>query len=268
MKNLGIKVLHVSHELLDIKTERVAHTNVKYGCKVFFAGPYKDAPWGFNTALFHRLYEVKFDRATIVGVPHRVAKIKEKIRGIVKKCKPDLIHAHNVFAARLVMDIGLPFIYDAHEFWSERARISNNPRHYYRRLTWPSWEREVLRNAHAVITVSDTIAEYFRKFNDNVFVVPNFPRLVEVEHLKLKKDPQEFSSVTLGKFSSKGPPTRNVKGFLNLFRKYDLGKLVVIGDVKLKTSPPIYSKGYLHHDQFLEELTHHYLGIIPFRSWI
>ena len=37
--------------------------------------------------------------------------------------KPDIIHAHNIFSAKMVFEFGIPFVYDDYEYWSHHARV-------------------------------------------------------------------------------------------------------------------------------------------------
>ena len=76
----------------------------------------------------------------------------------------DLVHAHDFTAlplgARLADEHGVPFVYDAHEWWPGRARHGRwEP---LRRRREAALERRLATRAAAVLTVSEGIAERYR----------------------------------------------------------------------------------------------------------
>jgi Glycosyltransferase Family 4 len=43
--------------------------------------------------------------------------IIRQLRNIIRESKPDIVHAHNIFAAKMSAELGVPFVYDDHEYW-------------------------------------------------------------------------------------------------------------------------------------------------------
>ena len=262
-----MKILHVSHASLpDVRVERYAYITRKYGYESFFVGPDIN---GFALGdLFVKKYKIHFTKAANIGLQPSWSRLKMEFKKVIQDCKPDIIHAHDIIAGKLASEFKIPFIYDDHEYWSMQGKIMQKRKisHIYRRAVWSVWERQILSKAHAIITVSDSIANAHRRFHRHVYVIPNFPTLYEVENLKIvKRSKNMLSSIAIGKFSTYSPPHRRVDGFLELFRKNQIGLLTVIGDNYLPTKHPIYSKGFLSHNEVLRELTKHHFGIIPFR---
>jgi len=77
---------------------------------------------------------------------------------------PDLIHAHDANtlypAGRSAKKLGVPFVYDSHELWTHRNRVSVSES--LRRKEARS-ERYWARRAARVITVSPSIAQWLKK---------------------------------------------------------------------------------------------------------
>ena len=263
-----MRVLHVSHNILpDVRVEKVAISLKKIGVKSFFAGGgVKGTSFGFS--FFEKTYSLPFERRANLGFRPWWSRLKKVFMKIIDDCQPDLVHAHNVIAAKLVLDLEIPFIYDDHEYWSKkcRYRIGFNPMHFYRWLVWRNWEEEVLRKALAVVTVSEEIAEEHRRLNPRTVVLPNMPMMMEVEGLKkIVDEKRRLSSVYVGSLSTPQSPHRDARGFLELFRREDLGDLVVVGDENLESKPPVYSLGFLRHDIMMRELTKYHIGLIPWK---
>lgn len=263
-----MRVLHVSHDVLpDIRVEKEAVSLSKIGVELFFAGRFVKST-SFSSKFFVKTYSLPFDRRGNLGLRPWWSRLRRAFARVLEDCRPDFIHAHNLIAAKLALDLEAPFVYDDHEYWSKscRYRIGLNPLHFYRWLVWRSWEEEVLRKALAVITVSEEIAEEHRRFNPRTVVLPNLPVKMEVEGLrKPLNGRRRLSSVYVGSLSTPQSPYRDTRGFLELFTGRDLGDLIVVGDESLESKPPIYSLGFLRHDLMMKELTKYHIGIIPWK---
>ena len=220
-----MKVLHLSHNVLpDVRIEKEAISLQRNGITSYFAG--KDIlGLSFPFDPFKKKYKLPFIKMANVGLQPWWNKLKATLKRVIEDCKPDLIHAHNVIAARLAMELNIPFIYDDHEYWSKstQSRIiagwKVNVKHIYRWLIWRKWEKKALLKATAVITVSDEIAEEHKQINPNTIVLPNLPTLSEVEKLTKQNINQEkLKSVYIGSLTDPQPPFRNTKGFIEIFR--------------------------------------------------
>ncbi|RLF13230.1 MAG: hypothetical protein DRN06_08930, partial [Thermoprotei archaeon] len=178
--------------------------------------------------------------------------------------------AHDIIAAKLALKTGLPFVYDDHEYWSKEAKYRmcylRSPLQAYGWLIWRKWEKEVLRKAAGVVTICDNTANEHRAYNDKVIVLPNLPLREEVEEIEEQNKPKTLSTVYVGSLSQPQPPYRDMSGFMELFKENRIGNLVVIGDEKLKSEPPIYSLGVMPHRKLLRELAKYHIGIIPWKK--
>lgn len=106
--------------------------------------------------------------------------MKKQLEKIIRQARPDIVHAHNLFSAKMMSEFDMPFVYDDHEYWPLQARLLKEiddlsspdkndffqlPRrirhkfinNYALRL-WTKWESEVV-TSHPTITVSSRIAE-------------------------------------------------------------------------------------------------------------
>ncbi len=267
-----IRVLHLSHNNLpDVRVEKEAITLARNGVECFFAGG-KALSFSYKINPFKRNYELFFDKMAILGINPWWDKLKLRLKQIISICKPDIIHAHNIIAARLALELGFPFIYDDHEYWSENAKAKifhkykvNFKYIYYWRL-WKRWEKKIIPNAIAIITICNEIANEHKKMNKNVIVLPNFPTYSEVKELRKNHVIKgKLHSVYIGSLTKSQTPVRDMSGFIEIFIKNDIGNLIVIGDNKLKTKPPIYSIGFLKHEEMMRELTKYHIGIVPWK---
>ena len=110
--------------------------------------------------------------------------------------RPDILHAHDANALAEVGPVaarlGVPFVYDSHELWSQRTRHKHSRLYHLLNRAWHARvERRWVPRAAAVVTVSPAIARYLAdRFGiDRVHFVPNVPpmespeRRLELRHL-------------------------------------------------------------------------------------
>jgi len=266
-----MRILHLSHNgLPDMRVERAAQTAKKDGHTMCFSGPFIKGT-GFPIRSFHKFYELPFNKFANAKIPSYWGTLKRKLSRILDQYRPDLIHAHNIVAAKLASEFSISFIYDDHEYWSKRfkaqARIGK-PNKMYIRWLWTRWEKEVLRKAPATITVSRTVAEEHKRLCKHVYVAPNFPSRIESESLKMNFRKDNLSSVYVGTDCSRpsSSPYRNVEGLLQIFHDNDVGTLTVLGDPTLCSSRNIKSLGFLPHQTMMQELTKHHIGLLPWKK--
>ena len=188
--------------------------------------------------------------------------VKKQIGKVIKEVKPDIVHAHNIFSAKIISEFELRFIYDDHEYWSQYPKIisemadtlswkDKSPSNIIRTIAiglpvkirgiiinryalhlWTNWEKEVVSSA-PTITVSDKIAEELRVSGntDRVFVVPNFPMKSETENIEKPHIHSRLSSVYAGSdgLNKQKIPSRNIDGITDTFINENIGELTIIG---------------------------------------
>ncbi len=270
-----MKILYISSDCLpDRRVEKVAQTAKAEGHYTCFGGPSQEGVLT-PSAPFDRFYRMPFNKFANVKVPSYWSALKRKLSRIIMEYNPDLIHAHNVIAARLAGEFSLPFIYDDHEYWSKNSEARKKiwkPRRIYKNWLWARWEKWVIERASAVMVTCETVAEEHKLINDEVYVVPNLPLRSITASLKPNfKENKYLSSVYLGRDCSTPTliPYRNVEGLIDLFSKNNVGKLVVIGDSKLPSSRNVESLGFLPHRTMMERLTKYQIGLLPWkRHWL
>jgi len=267
-----MKILHLSHNgLPDMRVERAARTGKKEGHCTFFAGPLVKST-GLVGKSFDGYYKLPFNKFANAKIPSHWVALRRKMSQVLNSCHPDLVHAHNIVAAKLASEFSIPFVYDDHEYCSKQCKVKARiwkPNKMYIKWLWSKWEKEALRKASATITVSKTIAEEHKRFCDYVFVTPNFPARAETESLKLSFNSDGYlSSVYVGGDCSNPTliPHRNVESFLQIFSHDGVGTLTVIGDSNLPSSRNIKSVGFLAHPAMMKELTRHHIGLLPWKK--
>ena len=289
-----MRILHVSHESLpDWRIEKSAISAANSDNKVFFAGRVSN-PYSRNT--FSKIYKIGWTAKARLGLPFYWHSVKKQLEKVLNETKPDVIHAHNIFSAKMVSEFRIPFVYDDHEFWpiyvkrqSEASKQSQKnvqtfsrawPRAVARKvlrellaskaiILWTSWEKEIV-SSHPTITVSEQIAAEMRisYHAKNVFVVPNFPMYSEVKDFEKPRFHNSLSSVYAG-VEAKGeitPAHRNIDGFISTFLEEDIGNLVIIGWKGTSSSNKVRYTGFLPRQDMFREMFNHSIGLIPWKQ--
>ena len=289
-----MKILHLSHESLpDWRIEKSAITASNLGHEVFFAGRVSNAYPGDS---FSKSYEINWTAKARLGIPFYWHSVRKQFDKVLKETKPDVIHAHNIFSAKMVSEFGVPFVYDDHEFWpiyvKRQSEVSkqnqqNNqtygwqrPRVLARKILrgflaskavrlWTRWEREIV-SSNPTITVSEQIAAELRTNYDakSVFVVPNFPMHSEVKDFEKPRFHDNLSSVYAG-VEAKGeitPSHRKIDGFNSTFLQNDIGNLIIIGWNNNSSSDKIRYMGFLPRQAMFQEMFSHSIGLIPWKQ--
>jgi hypothetical protein len=113
-----LKVLHVSDSSLpDARVEKMAYLSRRKGWETFFAGPAFNS-FALGKTVFDNLDVIPWNRYARLGIQPYFYSTKRKLRRIVNRIKPDVIHAHNLFSAKMICDLGYPFVFDDHELVS------------------------------------------------------------------------------------------------------------------------------------------------------
>jgi glycosyltransferase involved in cell wall biosynthesis len=281
-------------QLPDWRIEKSAATDSRLGHEVVFAGTKSN----YEGSIFSDIFLVRWTPRARRGIPFYWQDVKKQLEAVLKETRPDVVHAHNIFSAKMVSEFRIPFVYDDHEFWpiyvKRQSEVSRQnqmntrvfsrawPRTIIRKsvrgfLTaraiklWTKWEREIV-SSHPTITVSDQIAEQLRTNYraKNVFVVPNFPMYSEVKDFEKPHFIDSLSSVYAG-VEARGditPAHRKMDGFISTFLENDIGNLTIIGWNDKSTSDKVRYTGFLSRQDMFREMFNHSIGLIPFkRHW-
>ena len=157
-------------------------SGLTYNHEVVFAGKY---PKNHCNKTFSEIYGMVWTAKARLGIPFYWRSVKKQLDKIIRQARPDIVHAHNLFSAKMISEFDIPFIYDDHEYWPIQARllkeIAGNkpalnkskaiqsvidlPKRIRRNFInnhaiklWTKWEREVV-SSHPTITVSSNIAQ-------------------------------------------------------------------------------------------------------------
>ena len=295
-----MRVLHVSHESLpDWRIEKSAITAANMNNEVFFVGRVSNS---YTRKTFSKIYKISWGAKARFRLPFYWHSVKKQLERVLKETRPDVVHAHNIFSAKLVSEFEIPFVYDDHEFWSRlsmllremvlmRRKIEDESHksaslknmgiqlmrirriviNNYAIKLWTNWEKEIVLS-HPTITVSEQIAEQLRTIYHakKVFVVPNFPMYSEVKDFEKPHFNDNLSSVYAG-VEARGditPAHRKIDGFISTFLEKDIGNLVIIGWNDKSTSNKVKYSGFLSRQDMFREMFNHSIGLIPFkRHW-
>jgi glycosyltransferase involved in cell wall biosynthesis len=277
--------------LPDWRIEKSALTDLNLGHEVVFGG--MESKYTGN--IFSKIFQIQWTPRARRAVPFYWHSVKKQLEKVLNETKPDVIHAHNIFSAKMVSEFRIPFVYDDHEFWpiyvkrqSEASKQSQKnvqtfsrawPRAVARKVLrellaskairlWTSWEKEIV-SSHPTITVSEQIAAEMRisYHAKNVFVVPNFPMYSEVKDFEKPRFHNSLSSVYAGGdgHNIDKYPNRNIDDLDNTFLLKDIGNLVIIGWKGTSSSNKVRYTGFLPRQDMFREMFNHSIGLIPFR---
>jgi glycosyltransferase involved in cell wall biosynthesis len=288
-----MRILHVSHESLpDWRIEKSAISAANSDNKVFFAGRVSNP---YSGKVFSKIYKISWTAKARLGLPFYWHSVKKQLEKVLNETKPDVIHAHNIFSAKMVSEFRIPFVYDDHEYWSrlsmllremvlkrrtsedksvenmlsQMTSVRRRAINAYAIRLWTSWEKEIV-SSHPTITVSEQIAAEMRisYHAKNVFVVPNFPMFSEVKDFEKPRFHNSLSSVYAGGDGRNIDkyPNRNIDDLDNTFLQKDIGNLVIIGWNGTSPSNKISYAGFLPRQDMFHEMFHHSIGLIPWKQ--
>ena len=287
-----MKILHLSDRgLPDWRIEKSAISALNVGYQVMFAG---ERPKHFGQAwIFSRLYQIDWSPRARRGFPIYWQAIKKQVKRVLDEAQPDIVHAHDIFAAKMISEFKVPFVYDNHEYWtvyvkrqaesmklahfqsSQNKTFKERIRSYVRNLLmqyaiylWTKWEQELVAS-NITITVSDRIAKELRTISGNsqVLVVPNFPSLSEVKDFEKPHPLTALSSVYAGLEATGNimPAHRNIKGLVDVFNSSNIGPLYIIG-LEGISSEKVKYKGFLPRAEMYREMFNHSIGLLPWKK--
>jgi len=269
-----VRILHLSDSSLpDRRVERSAMSAVKKKFECYFAGP-SSKSHTLNRHLFKKSFRVSWSPEVKLHLPYYWEKTKTEIKQIVNQINPRLIHAHDVFAGKMCLEMDFPFVYDSHEYWSQDMPLKLErrglqilalkhlvARHYGLKL-WSKWQKEIVSKT-STLTISQKAVDAINEIGGHATLLPNFPLKSEVEEIIFQKKNRDFSCAYIGSDLTVSTKHRNVDFLPSIFSGSEVGELSVIGDKKLETSPFIRSLGYLPYEEMLNTLTSHHIGLLP-----
>jgi hypothetical protein len=285
-----MRILHLSDSTLpDSRIEKSAFSSKKKGDSVCFGGPVNKE----YRSVFEEMYEITWTSGSRNKYQFQWNSVKKQMKNVIQSAKPDVIHAHDIFTAKMVTEIdNYPLVYDDHEFWSmllktkqESYRIylrnDGNKKSDFRKFgknvllkllktrfarIWTKSEKEIVMN-HPVISVSKPIVEEHRKYGKHIFLVPNFPNHAESDNIPEPVYQNSLSSVYAG-VQMKGPIKNvhlNLEGFFEMFQHNNIGNMVVLG-WKDVSAPFVTYQGYLDRNQMYQQMHNNSIGVIPFKK--
>jgi glycosyltransferase involved in cell wall biosynthesis len=296
-----LRILHLSHDgLPDWRVEKSALSASIRGHQVAFGGT---KPINDITNIFSKVYEIDWAEGAKFGIPFYLHYVKKQIGKVITDERPDIVHAHNIFAAKIISEFGIPFVYDDHEYTSAFARALAEPvklddvnykktlkstsptlisksKKLIRKLAWnhlfkyraanlwSKWEKEIISSTCPVIVTTDNVARELRNRRhniDRVFVVPNFPMKTECNDLEKPCFHSSLSSVYSGIDSSGIHAHRNLDGLPDIFTNHEIGDLIMIG-ANGESSAKIKCMGFLPRRSMYSEMMKHSIGLMAWRK--
>jgi hypothetical protein len=241
-----MRILHISEAgLPDPRVERMAMTMKKKGHELFFLGG--RAIRGQSLSAFSHTESVPLGIGPAIAHDPR---IKSRWLAAISEINPDIIHAHNVFVAHYILDTEYPAVFDDHECYSMQSFIFTARPALRRAAAWflvrkfPTWERQ-LAQKYPTLTVSEGIANYYRKYTSRVSVVSNVPLLSETGWLQ--NPPSRSGLVYMGSDFSfpRFVPNRDMTGLQDIL-SFDI------------------VSGLPHRDMMIK-LSNYRIGLTPYR---
>jgi len=286
-----MRILHLSDDgLPDWRVEKSALTAKKAGHEVYFGGRLDN---NAKSTIFSEIHRINWTAGALVGIPYYYHRVKRQIEKLVKELAPDIIHSHNIGSAKISHDLGLPAVFDDHEYFGMLSRVNaeniklqntQNLKSGFDRIkqnmkasfisqqsisNWTNWEKELVLSL-PTITVSEQIANELREVADGktkeIIVVPNFPLEAEIS-FKEPQDHGHLSSVYAGGDSKhKQVTNRDISGLTNLFADNDIGNLTIIGWEHAESSEKYKATGFLPRDKMFSEMIQNSIGLIPWKK--
>ncbi len=286
-----MRILHLSDDgLPDWRVEKAALTAKKNGHDVFFGGRLNS---NSHSTAFSEIYPIKWNAAALIGIPYYYHLVKKQIARLVKLVRPDVVHSHNIGSAKVSHELGLPFVFDDHEYFGMLSLVNaenmkfHDSTHEYSGLgrtilrlklgfisrrsisNWTKWEKELVSSV-TTITVSEQIAHDLSKLRagstKDIFVVPNFPLQIETTEFSQPQPHEKLSCVYAGVDSKfKQVTNRDISGLPSLFMSHDVGNLTIIG-WEVESSEKFKATGFLPRKKMFFEMTQNSIGLIPWKK--
>ena len=185
-----MKILHFSNEgLPDTRIDRYASLFKDDKDKeIIFCGGYPKS--NYENLFYDNIINLPADPKYQLEIPFFYQSYKKRFKKIYLETKPDVVHAHNFFCAKVCFDLNIPYIYDDHEYWEYQVKARNKEKKskFSKRLLTnfllnrliSKNEKKIIAHAFSVITVADTIADEHKTFNEHTYTISNFPASYEI----------------------------------------------------------------------------------------
>lgn len=283
-----LKVLHINDSGLDSpRIVNAAMTGKKAGYEVYFCGAsYSSSP---QSDIFAGQRQITFTNKARLGrpvasflnhwpwypYPSEALRVSRQLSDVVDQIRPDLIHAHNIFAGHYASSFGIPMVLDDHELYSVETKAQYDKAKAPNTLIkskikvgrWEKYEKN-LGERHPIITVSEKIADHHRQYCKRVFVVPNYPLQDAIKIKNFSKATKtNMQSVYLGRDSIKNPTSfRDISHLHNIFSgNREVGNLARIG-VKMPPASKITCFGLIHMQEAYSIMQRQcHIGLVPWR---
>jgi hypothetical protein len=266
-----LKILHLEDGKRAIRGERAAMLGRKIGIRnQLIAGPVQELI--LDETIFKKMKYIPFTPKNRLGFNQDY--FLTKLEEFIEEIDPDIIHAHNIVMAEIARKIGLPFIYDDHECWSQQIKYSTRRKIKgiislaTQKLRYPRWEKRIITST-PVLVPSKGIRDFYKeKYNaPHVYRFPNMPLLEEVDRIQfLKRDNKELITVVIGVSTKVSRKSRNIEGFIDCWKDNDdIGKLMIIGQNDLESEGNLISTGWVSHFDCYKHASKGHIGVIPFK---
>jgi hypothetical protein len=286
-----MRILHLSDDgLPDWRVEKAALTAKKNGHEVFFGGRLNSSS---HSVAFLEMYRVKWNAAALIGIPYYYHSVKKQVEQLVKLVNPDIIHSHNIGSAKISHELGLPVVFDDHEYFGMLSLVNAENTQLHDKTyqssglgriihriklgfisqrsisNWTRWEKELVSSV-PTITVSEQIAHDLSKVRTGstkgIFVVPNFPLEAETTEFSEPQPHEKLSTVYAGGDSKfKQVTNRDITGLPNLFMNRDIGNLTIIGWEE-ESSEKFKATGFLPREKMFYQMIQNSIGLIPWKK--
>ena len=283
-----MKILHLSDDgLPDWRVEKAALTGKRYGHSIYFGGHIRN---NVKSNLFREIFPISWSSWSMIGFPYLWHVIKKQVANCISISRPDIVHAHNIASAQMVSDLGLPMVFDDHEYFKVFSRVvvenrkpsfcgkkSSLVRGFIKRAAlsflnsqtisvWTRWEEELV-SKHPTITVSEQITDDLkRSISNKVFVVPNYPMKFESEDFFEPRFQKKLSTVYAGgDIKNIQITNRDISNLAVLFDKGKVGQLTIIG-WEPESCGNVKATGFLSRTEMFKEMSNHSIGLIPWKK--
>jgi glycosyltransferase involved in cell wall biosynthesis len=272
--------------------EKSAISALNHDYEVCFGGPKAS----ISKQIFNKISEINWTWRARRGFPYDWHCVKKQVDRVLHEIGPDIVHANNIFSAKMISEFDIPFIYDDHEYWPSHVKMQiesynssksnkNNVKGLSKMLRplamkflnfnflrlMLKWEKELV-SSNPTITVSNKIAEEIMELGNTnkVFVTPNYPLSEETRRIQQPYLQDGLSSVYAGIEGKSPNKLRNMEGFIDMFYERDIGNLTLIGiedaiDSK-KSITKVRYVGFIPRREMYEEMNNHSIGLIPWKK--